>query len=147
MSLYCAIPKRHKINFTDFLINCSHPVEWPAQLDPSSWILTHLQEKDKNTSLPSLFDPLTLALYSNSILSICLLFIKKNPTVDSLSIAYLFFSWKTNTNFLFSILSTCFLKKIKNLPRMANQGYPRLVFALACCCSFVGFDCFYCPHF
>ncbi len=56
------IPKRHKITFTDFFINCSLLVEWPAQLYPSSWILTHLQETAKNTSIPSLFDPLTLAL-------------------------------------------------------------------------------------
>ncbi len=55
---YCTIPKRHRITFTDFFIYCSHLVEWPAQLNPSSWIINHLQE---NTSLPSLFDPLTLA--------------------------------------------------------------------------------------
>ncbi len=53
-------PKRHKITFTDFFINCSLLVEWPAQLNPSSWVLSHLQESAKNTSLPSLFDPLTL---------------------------------------------------------------------------------------
>ncbi len=35
------------------------------------FILTHLQESTKNTSLPSLFDPLTLAL------SILILFFKK----------------------------------------------------------------------
>ncbi len=46
----------------DFYINRSHLVEWPAQLNPSSWILTHLQETPKNTSLPSLSDPLTLAI-------------------------------------------------------------------------------------
>ncbi len=56
------IPKRHKITFTDFFIKCSLLVEWPAQLYPSSWTLKHLQESAKNTSLPSLFDPLTLAL-------------------------------------------------------------------------------------
>ncbi len=72
---YCTIPKKHKITFTDFFINCSHLVEWPAQLNPSSWILTHLQETAKNTSLPSLFDPLTL--YSNSIWSV---FLFKNNT-------------------------------------------------------------------
>ncbi len=27
---YCTIPKRDKIPFTDFFINCSHLVEWPA---------------------------------------------------------------------------------------------------------------------
>ncbi len=67
MSLYCAIPKRHKITFTDFFIKCSLLVEWPAQL---SWVLSHLQESPKNTYLPSLFDPLTLAL------SILILFYK-----------------------------------------------------------------------
>ncbi len=74
------IPKKHKITFPDFFINCSHLVEWPAKLNPSSWILTHLQETAKNTSLPFLFDPLTLALYSNSILTIGLLF-SKNPHI------------------------------------------------------------------
>ncbi len=49
-------------------INCSLLVEWSAQLNLSSWVLNHLQESAKNTSLPSLFDPLTLALYYNSIL-------------------------------------------------------------------------------
>ncbi len=34
------IPKRHKISFSDFFINCSHLVEWPAQ---------DLQETAKNT--------------------------------------------------------------------------------------------------
>ncbi len=43
-----------------------------------SWILTHLQEMAKNTALPSLFDPLTLALYSNFILSNLSSFYKKN---------------------------------------------------------------------
>ncbi len=62
------IPKRHKITFTDFYIKFSFLVEWPAQLNPSSWVLSHLQESAKNTSLPSLFDPLTSTLYSNSIL-------------------------------------------------------------------------------
>ncbi len=32
-------------------------MEWLAQLNPSSSILSHLQETAKNTSLPSLFDP------------------------------------------------------------------------------------------
>ncbi len=59
---YCTIPKRHKITFTDFFNNCSLQVEWPDQLNLSSWILTHLQETAKNTFLPSLFDPLTLVL-------------------------------------------------------------------------------------
>ncbi len=68
------------ITFTDFFINCSHLVEWPAQLNPSSWILTHLQEMAKNTSLPSLFDPLTLALSILILfyLSVFFLFKRKN---------------------------------------------------------------------
>ncbi len=87
---YCAIPKRHKITFTDFFINCSHLVEWPAQLNPSSWILSHLQETAKNTSLPSLFDPLTLArsILILFYLSVFFLF-KKTHTHDPLSTAYL----------------------------------------------------------
>ncbi len=40
-------PKEAQIPFTDFFINCSHLVEWPAQLNPRSWILTHLQETAK----------------------------------------------------------------------------------------------------
>ncbi len=65
------IPKRHKITFTDFYIKCSLLVEWPAQLNLSRWVLSHLQESATNTTLPSLFDPLTLAL------SILILFMKK----------------------------------------------------------------------
>ncbi len=41
------IPKRQKVTFTDFYIKCSFLVEWPAQLNPSSWILSHLQESAK----------------------------------------------------------------------------------------------------
>ncbi len=43
------IPKRHKITFTDFFINCSH--------------LSNSIPAAQNTSLPSLFDPLTLVLW------------------------------------------------------------------------------------
>ncbi len=43
-------------------INCSLLVKLPAQFNPSSSILSYLQETAKITSLPSLFDPLTLAL-------------------------------------------------------------------------------------
>ncbi len=86
------IPKRHKITFTDFYINCSHLVEWPAQLNPSSWILSHLQESAKITSLPSLFDPLTLALSILILFDLSVFFLfKKNPhTLDPLSTAYSF---------------------------------------------------------
>ncbi len=84
-TLYCAIPKRHKITFTDFYIKFSLLVEWPAQLNQSNWVLSHLQEPAKNTSLPSLFDPLTLAL------SILNLFFKKNNTsFSNLFVFYLF---------------------------------------------------------
>ncbi len=87
--------KRHKITFTDFFIYCSHLVERPAQLNPSSWILPHLQETAKNTSLPSLFDPLnSSALYYNFILSNLSSFYSKNTqTFDPLSIAYVFSNW------------------------------------------------------
>ncbi len=64
-------PKEAKNLFHKLFIKCSLLVEWPAQLNPSSWVLRHLQESAKNTSLPSLFDPLTLAL------SILILFLKK----------------------------------------------------------------------
>ncbi len=80
MSLYCGIPKRHKITFTDFYIQFSFLVEWPAQLNPSSWVLSHLQESAKNTSLPSLFDPRTLAL------SILILFLKKKKNLSLLNL-------------------------------------------------------------
>ncbi len=121
------IPKRHKITFTDFFINCSHLVEWPAQLNPSSWILSHLQEilhlqeTAKNTSLPSLFDPLTLALSILILFYLSVFFLfKKNHTHLTLYQLHIYsvtasFSWKTNTSFLLSILSTCFLKKLKTL--------------------------------
>ncbi len=84
-------------------------------LNPSSWILSHLQESAKNTSLPSLFDPLTLALSILILfyLSVFFLFKEKHThlTLYQLHIYSVTasFSWKTNTSFLFSILSTCFL--------------------------------------
>ncbi len=80
---YCTIPKRHKITFTDFFIYCSHLVEWPAQLNPSSWILTHLQETAKNTSLPSLFDPLTFFI-------LIILFLKNNTSFSNVFVFNLF---------------------------------------------------------
>ncbi len=65
----------------------------------------------KNTSLPSLFGPLTQALSILILLSICLLFIKKKPhTHLTLYQLHASFSWKANTiDLFFSILSTCFL--------------------------------------
>ncbi len=48
------------------------------------------KKRTKNTSLPSLFDPLTLVLYSNFIWSNLSSFYKKIHTFDLLSIAYLF---------------------------------------------------------
>ncbi len=84
------------------------PIWWPAQLNPSSWILLHLQEMAKNTSLPSLFDPVTRAL---SILIlfylICLLLFKehKHLTLYQLHTYSLaaFLSCKTNTKLNVSI--------------------------------------------
>ncbi len=96
------IPKRHNITFTDFYINCSHLVEWPAQLNPSSWILSHLQETAKNTPRPSLLDPLTLAL------SILILFY--------LSAFFLFKNTHTHTwasiNCIFILLLLAVLEKL-----------------------------------
>ncbi len=107
------IPKRHKITFTDFYIKFSFLVEWPAQLNPSSWVLRHLQESAKNTSLPSLFDPLTLAL------SILILFLKKKKKLVPFRLALCPFTAcflknkTTNTSFsnllLSNILSVFFL--------------------------------------
>ncbi len=77
---------------TEFFINCSHLVEWLAQLNPSSWILSHLQETAKNISHPSLFDPLslTLSILILFYLSVFFLFKKIPHTFDPLSTAYLF---------------------------------------------------------
>ncbi len=99
-------------------INCSHLVEWSAQLNPSSWILSHLQETAKNTSLTSLFDPLTLALSILILFYRSVFFLLKKTTHLTLYQLHIYsvtasFSWKTNTSCLFSILSTCFLKKKK----------------------------------
>ncbi len=106
--------KKHKTTSTDFYINCSLLVELPAQLNPSSRVLSQLQE----TSPPSLSDPLTLAL------SILILFnLSKKNTHTTLYQLHIYsltasFSWKTNTSFRFSILSTCFLKKTQK-----TQGF------------------------
>ncbi len=78
-------------------------MEWPAQLNPSSWIL---QETAKNTSLPSLFDPLTLALSIQILFYLNCLFILfyflYQLHIYSLTAS---FSCKTNTKFLISIYS------------------------------------------
>ncbi len=58
----------------------------------------HLQETAKNTSLPSLFDPLTLALSILNLFDPFCLFIKNSSYSLTAS-----FSCKTNTRFLFSI--------------------------------------------
>ncbi len=110
VALLC-IPTRYKITFTDFYIKCFLLVEWPAQLNPSSWVLSHLQESAKNTSLPSLFDPLTLALSILILFYLSVFLLKKTAVTAGFS--WKSFSWKTNTSFLFSILSTCFFKKQK----------------------------------
>ncbi len=127
---YCTIPKEAQNHFHRF-INCSHLVEWPPWLKPSSWILTHLQETARNTSLPSLFDPLTLALYSNSILSL-----KNTHTYLTLCQSHIYsltasFSWKTNASFLFSILSTCFLLKKKKKKTLGFFFYLLIFFKKA----------------
>ncbi len=55
------------------------------------YLMSNLQETAKNTSLPSLFDPLTLALSILILFDLICLFIKKKTqTFDPLSIAYLF---------------------------------------------------------
>ncbi len=50
-----------------------------------SWVLSHLQETAKNTSLPSLFDPRTLALSIIIYLFVFFFYIKN--TLDPLSLA------------------------------------------------------------
>ncbi len=93
------IPKRHKIIFTDFYIKYSLLVEWPAKLNPSSWILRHLQESAKNTSSIFIWPSNCSTLYSNSI-SICFLFYLYQNN-----------SWPSNTCTLYSIsiLTTWFI--------------------------------------
>ncbi len=61
-----------------------------AQFNPSSWILSHLQETAKNTSLPSLFDPLTLALSILILFYLSVLFLFKKITHTWLSINFIF---------------------------------------------------------
>ncbi len=105
MYVYCCIT-----------VNVRHKVWSTLKLISSSWVFRHLQESAKNTSLPSLFDPLTLALYSNSIL------LKKKTSFSNLFVFYIlvFFLFiikltkaikSSNTSLLysFSILSVFFL--------------------------------------
>ncbi len=68
-------PKEAQNHFHRLLHELFPPGAWPAQLNLSSWVLNHLQETTENTSLPSLLDPLTLALCYFYILSTCFLFI------------------------------------------------------------------------
>ncbi len=91
----------------------------------------------RNTSLPSLFDPRTLALSILVLFNlICLLFIKK--TLLTLYQVHIYsltasFSCKTNTKFHFSIFDI--LVFIKRKPSYVYcVRLTGLVIALACCC-------------
>ncbi len=78
----------------------------------------------KNTSLPSLFDPLTLALSILIILSnLSYFYLKKHTHIWPSNQLHIYslaasFSCKTNTRFLFSIFYILVFIK-KNLPRYA----------------------------
>ncbi len=63
--------------FLDFYINCSLLLEWPARLNPSSWVLNIFNKRQK-TSLSSSFDPLTLALSILMLILIWSAFLIKN---------------------------------------------------------------------
>ncbi len=57
------VPSQRDTKSLSQTLSLTVPIWWnDLELNPSSWILTHLQETAKNTSLPSLFDALTLAL-------------------------------------------------------------------------------------
>ncbi len=77
----------------------------------------HLQETAKNTSLPSLFDPLTLVLSILILFYLSVFFLIKNTythlTLYQLHIYSLTasFSWKTNTSFFFLFNLLVSLKK------------------------------------
>ncbi len=115
---YCSSQEAQN-HFHRLFINCSHLVEWPAQLNPSSWILTHLQETAKNTSLPSLFDPLTLALSILILFYLSVFFYLKN-TYTHLTLYQLHIysvtascSWKLTLAFFFLFyLLVSFKKKL-----------------------------------
>ncbi len=92
----------------DFYIKRSLLVDWPVRLNPSSWVLSHLQH-----IFSSLFDPLTLTL------SIWILFLKKRApfrladfsfTVYFLTLASIFFLYSI---YLFSFYYYTIKKKQK----------------------------------
>ncbi len=94
------------------------PIWWPAQLNPSSWILTIFKKRLKHISSIFIWPSNSSTLYSNSILSNLTYFYKKNShlTLYQLHIYSLTasFSWKTNTKFKLSIFYILVLwKKIK----------------------------------
>ncbi len=91
-SLYCS--SQRSTNSLHRLFTLTVP-SWPTQ--SSSWVLNHLQESAKNTSLPSLFDPRPLAL------SILIVFFKKKKNLPLLDLHTI------------HLLSACFLKKKKKL--------------------------------
>ncbi len=67
-------PKEAQNHFHRLFINCSYLVEWPARLNLSSWILSHLQETaKKHISSIFIWPSNSCTFYSNSVLSIGLL--------------------------------------------------------------------------
>ncbi len=89
-------------------------MEWPAQLNPSSWVLSHLQETDKNTYLPSSFDPLILELSILILFYLLVFFLfkkeeKKNTWPSNTCTLYSILIRKKPITLAFSILSTCLL--------------------------------------
>ncbi len=99
------VPSQRGTKSLSLTFSLTVPSWWPAQLNPSSWILRHFQETAKNTSLPSLFEPLTLLLSILILFYLSVFFLfKKNHThltpycIFTLTAS---FSWKTNTSFLF----------------------------------------------
>ncbi len=103
------VPSQRGTKLLSQTFSLTVPIWWnDLELNPSSWILTHLQETAKNTSLPSLFDPLTLALSILILfyLSILFLFKKthKHLTLYQLRIYFLtpsFFFFKLTLSFFF----------------------------------------------
>ncbi len=105
---------------------------WWNDLPNSIRAASHLQETAKNTSLPSLFDPLTLALSILILFYLSVFFLfKKTHKHTHLTLYQLHFysltasfSWKTNSRFLFSIfyLLVFFKKQNKNLATCTALG-------------------------